>query len=240
MSELSYPPPPPPPPPPPAAAPASEFDFAKPFTYVFEDPRWLTKILIGGLFYLAMFFIVGAFFILGYLARLTRNVIAGERYPLPEWDDLGEFFAEGARLIVVGILWMLPFFALVAMIVVPAIAAGATNNDALKLFSTGLSGCVALLIVVFSLAMMVIMPASLLFAMVEQRIGAAFEFGRIWRFIRANVGNYLMAVVVYLIARFIGGFGVALLCIGVIFTAFWSFLITAYGFAQAYRLSLRR
>jgi hypothetical protein len=27
-----------------------------------------------------------------------------------------------------------------------------------------------------------------------------------------------------------------LLCIGVIFTGFWSFLITAHGFAQAYRL----
>jgi hypothetical protein len=47
-------------------------------------------------------------------------------------------------------------------------------------------------------------------------------------------------VVVYLIARFLGGFGVALLCIGVIFTGFWSFLITTHAFAQVYRLSSGR
>jgi len=79
------------------------------------------------------------------------------------------------------------------------------------------------------------MPASLLFATVEQRFGAAFEFGRIWPFIKANIGNYMLAIVVYLIARFIAGLGIVLLCIGVIFTGFWSFLIMTHGFAQVYR-----
>ena len=73
----------------------------------------------------------------------------------------------------------------------------------------------------------------------EQRFGAAFEFARIWQFIKANIGNYLLAVVVYMIARFLAGFGIALLCIGLIFTGFWAFLITAHGFAQVYRLSKR-
>src|SRR5687768_15580892 len=71
MSDTQYIPPPPPPPPPsmtggtlpPPPAPGTQFDFGKPFTYVFDDPRWLQKILIGGLFYLAGFLIVGWFFI---------------------------------------------------------------------------------------------------------------------------------------------------------------------------------
>ena len=86
MSEGQAPPPPPnvppptepPPPEPPSAVPPSavppsnvatrpQFDFGKPFTYVFDDPRWLNKILIGGLFYLAGFFLIGWFFILGYV-----------------------------------------------------------------------------------------------------------------------------------------------------------------------------
>ena len=71
----------------------------------------------------------------------------------------------------------------------------------------------------------------------EQRFGAAFEFRRIWPFIRQNIGNYLLAIIVYLIARTLGGVGTFLLCIGVIFTGFWSFLITAHGFAQVYRLA---
>src|SRR5256885_15302463 len=97
MSEVNaYPPPPPPPPPSRPASPA--FDFIQPFAFVFQDERWVTKVLLGGLFYLAGFFIVGIFFILGYCARLARNVIAGVEKPLPEWDDLGVYFTDGVKV----------------------------------------------------------------------------------------------------------------------------------------------
>jgi hypothetical protein len=239
---LSAPPPPPPPPPvmPPPVSTGPQFDFGKPFTYVFDDPRWVQKILIGGLFYLAGFVIIGWFFILGYMARVTRNVITGQQVPLPEWDDLGEFFSEGARLVGVGLVYAAPFIVFAMIFIVPAAVLSGVDNEGLQVLGSGISGCVSCLFVPLSLAVMVFMPASLLFAIVEQRFSAAFEYARIWAFIRANIGNYLLAVVVYLIARFIGGFGVILLCIGVIFTGFWSMLITAHAFAQVYRLALKR
>jgi hypothetical protein len=244
MSELSYvPPSPPPPPPPPPAAPADakpQFDFAKPFTYVFEDPEWVQKILLGGLFYLAGIFIVGWFFVLGYMARTTRNVIAGVARPLPQWEDLGSFFNEGLRLFGVIVVYILPLVVLAFAIMVPAGILSGIDNEVAQFFGSTLSGCIACLFVPISLAVTFFLPASLLFAAVEQRFGAAFEFRRIWPFIKGNIGNYLLAVVVYLVARFIGGFGIILLCIGVVFTAFWSFLITAHGFAQAYRLSTQK
>lgn len=240
MSDAQYIPPPPPPPtlpPPPAVSSAPQFDFAKPFTYVFDDPRWLQKILIGGLFYLAGFLIIGWFFIFGYLARVTRNVIAGAQTPLPEWDDLGAFFNEGLRLFAVLLVYIVPMIGIAMMIMIPAGILGSFDNEGLNALGSGMAGCLSCLIVPLSIAMMIFMPASLLFAVREDRFGAAFEFGRIWAFIRANIGNYLLAVVVYLIARFLGGFGIALLCVGVIFTGFWSFLITVHAFAQVARLS---
>lgn len=244
MSDLQYTPPqppePPPPPPPPPAVPATQFDFGKPFTYVFDDPQWLQKILIGGLFYLAGFLIIGWFFVLGYAARVARNVINGEQTPLPEWEDLGGFFTEGLRLVAVALVFILPFISIVMMVLIPASILDSVDNEALSAFGSGLAGCLSCLIVPLSLLVLFFMPASLLFAAVEQRFGAAFEFGRIWPFIRENVGNYLLAIVVYLIARFIGGFGFVLLCIGIIFTGFWSILITAHAFGQVYRLAPRR
>jgi hypothetical protein len=245
MSDVQYTPPPPPPPPPPAApvppAPAGPaFDFGKPFTYVFDDPRWMQKILIGGLFYLAGFLIIGWLFILGYVAQVARNIVAGNPLPLPEWDDLGGFFNEGARLFGVALVWISPFILFVAVFIIPAAIMHEVDNEALQLLGSGISGCVSCLIVPFSLAVMLFMPASLLFAAMERNFSAAFDFSRIWAFIRANIGNYLLAVVVYLIARFLGGFGVILLCIGVIFTGFWSFLITTHAFAQVYRLAVKR
>jgi hypothetical protein len=238
MSDVQSVPPPPPsaPPPPPVGAPA--FDFGKPFTFVFDDPRWLPKILVGGLFYIAAMVIVGWFFIMGYLAQMTRNVIRGDAYPLPEWENLGEFFNEGLRLVGVVLCWILPIVLLVLAFIVPAIIFGAADSDGMNALGSGLSGCMACLIVPLSLAITFFMPASLLFAIVEQRFGAAFEFGRIWPFIKTNIGNYLLAIVVYLIARMLGGFGIALLCVGVVFTAFWAFLITGHAFAQVYRLAV--
>jgi hypothetical protein len=242
MSDVQYTPPPPPPPPPPVVPPtppaAPQFDFAKPFSYVFDDPRWLQKILIGGLFYLAGFLLVGWFFLLGYVAQVTRNIIAGDPRPLPEWDDLGGFFSEGARLIGVMLLYFFPLLILGLMFIFPSIALDTIDNEAVQAIGGVTMGCLSCLLVPLWLAVFLFLPGSLLFAMVEQRFGAAFEFGRIWRFIRANVGNYLLAILILVIARFIGEAGIGVLCIGVIFTGFWSLLISAHGFAQVYRFRL--
>lgn len=205
--------------------------------FLFEDPEWVTKIAVGGLFYLAGFLIIGWFFIFGYVARLTRNVVAGNPRPLPEWDNLGEYFNEGLRLFGVAFVYMLPLIGLGIMMIFPAMIADAADSEVLHAIGGLGVGCIALLYIPLTLAMIFFLPASLLFVCVEQRFGAAFEFGRLWTFIKQNIGNYVLAVVVYLIARMLGSVGIALLCIGVIFTGFWSFLITAHGFAQVYRLA---
>jgi hypothetical protein len=236
MSEAVATPAPPPPPFPPAPP---SFDFGKPFSFVFDDPRWLQKILIGGLFYIAGFILIGWFFIMGYIAQTTRNVISGLETPLPEWENIGNFFSEGARLIGVVVCYILPLMFLIMLFIVPAIVSDVADSNAGEALSGGMAGCMACLIAPMALAITFFLPASLLFAIVEQRFGAAFEFGKIWAFIRANIGNYLLAIVIYLIARFLAGFGVMLLCIGVVFTGFWSFLIMAHGFAQAYKLAPR-
>src|SRR5437899_12800475 len=105
-------PPPPPPPPPPVRPSGPSFDFARPFTFTFEDPRWVQKVLLGGLFMLASVFIVGSFFLYGYLARLARNVIAGLQHSLPEWDELGELFSEGLRLFCLALTYTLSLLGL--------------------------------------------------------------------------------------------------------------------------------
>lgn len=233
-------PPPPPPPPPPTEPVTTQFDFGRPFTFVFDDPQWLQKILIGGLFYLAGFLLVGWPFILGYAARLARNVVSGVARPLPEWDDLGGYFSEGLRMVAVALVYIIPFVMIAVMVMIPTAILDSMDNDVLSAMAGIVGGCFSCLLVPLSLLMILFMPASLLFAAVEQRFNAAFEFGRIWPFIRENIGNYLLAVVVYLIARFLGGFGVLLLCVGVIFTGFWSILITTHAFAQVYRLASKR
>lgn len=200
----------------------------------------MQKVLLGGLFILASIFIIGAFFVYGYLARLIRNVIAGMTHPLPEWDDLGEYFGEGLRLFAVALVYVLPLIALVIAFVVPSIVADSVDNEVLRNISGAMATFVWCLIFPLSLAVSIWLPGALMFAVVERRFGAAFEFAQIAAFIKGNVGNYLLAFVVWLVVRMIVPFGFILLCVGIIFTSFWSLVVAGYAFAQVWRLAPAR
>jgi hypothetical protein len=232
------PPPPPPTPPPPATPPRSGFDFVRCLSFVFEDPAWLKKILLGGVFYLLGFLIIGWFFLLGYGARLTRNVIAGVPRPLPEWDDLGEYFGEGIKLFLVAFLYALPFLVLGLGIAIPmGVMSNFSRDQNVSNLAGGLVGCVWCLFAPLILIVSLWVPAALLRVIVTRDFGAGFQFGAIWLFLKQNAGNYLLAVVVHLVANFAAQFGVILLCVGVIFTAFWSLCVSAYAFAETWRLA---
>ncbi len=200
----------------------------------------MQKILLGGIFVLASIVIVGIFFIYGYFARLVRNVIDGVQYPLPSWDDLGEYFTEGLRLFAVGIVYLLPIIALWMMFILPMIAMEVTDNETFRDAADLMSSCLACLLAPIGLCLAVWLPAALLMAIVDRRFGAAFEFGRIWNFLKANAANYALAYIAWLVARFAVPFGFFLCCVGIIFVFFWSLCVGAYSFGQTYRLSLQR
>jgi hypothetical protein len=195
---------------------------------------------MGGLFMLASVFIIGAFFVYGYLAKLVRNVIAGEPHPLPEWDDLGEYFSEGLRMFGVALVYTLPFIVLMFIFIVPSIIAEAADSDALRNLGGGMAACVWCIAFPLGLAMALWLPGALLFTAVERRFGAGFEFAQIAAFIKANIGNYLLAFVVWLVVRLIVPFGMILLCVGIFFTGFWSLVVATYSFAQVWRLAPSR
>ncbi|HVT44362.1 MAG TPA: DUF4013 domain-containing protein, partial [Thermoanaerobaculia bacterium] len=180
--------------------------------------------------------LIGYVFLLGYLARLVRNVVAGLERPLPDWTELGEYFAEGLKLLAVGFLYMLPIVALIVAFGVPSAVLGGVWDERVgeALFSTVLCFTVPL-----GFLVMLVLPAALLRVITLRRFSAAFEFQQIYDFIRRNFVNYLLAIVTYLVANFAAQFGVILCCIGVIFTGFWSLVVTMYGFAQVCRLDSR-
>lgn len=78
------------------------------FSFAFQDPAWLRKILILAVMFLIP--IVGWLIIGGYLLRLLKNAIEGVPNPLPEWDNWGGDFAGGLKLLVVGFVWGIPLW----------------------------------------------------------------------------------------------------------------------------------
>lgn len=219
------------------AAPRTSIDFARPFTFVFEDPQWPVKIVIGGLFYIAAMFIVGIFFILGYLGRMTRNIVAGNPRPLPEWNDLGEYFAEGFKLSVVALVYSLPIVLVVFVLVIPLILLeGRQGEEAAGMMAS----CMMMAVIPLGLLASLLIPAALVRGMAENRPFAGLEISQVMGFIRGNLTNYLIAIMIYILSSFLSQLGVILLCVGVFFTAFWAQVVSTAAFADAYRLSVRK
>jgi hypothetical protein len=230
-----------------APAPSGTMDFGRAFTSVTEDPDWIKKVLIGGAFVLLSSVLVGIPFVLGYFARTLRNVVAGAARPLPEWDDLGGIFSEGLRLAAVYLVYVIGVFlvfgALGCLIASPAmLLSGARSAEFDPSRAIGaISGlAMAALYGVFmlaSLALAVYLPAALARTALRGTVADGFDWRANVEFIRANLGNYLLSLVVYLAASLVAQLGIVLCCVGIFPAMFWAYLVFANALGQTARLS---
>jgi len=215
-------------------------DIGRAFAFVFDDPAWVKKVLIGGLITLAGFIIplIPGFIVYGYMLEIMRRVYLGESEGLPEWDDIGGYLGRGFFLTVALFVWLLPALLLSGCAVTAIIlAGGSSENDAVA----GLSGLVAfclfgaifLVILIWAVAFLPVVAARYA---VERRFGTMFAFGEIFAEVRrAGVGMLLLLLLIVLIASFIGQLGIIACFIGVVFTSFYSNLVIAHGAGQVYR-----
>ncbi len=223
--------------------PAGTVDFGRSFTFVAEDPDWIKKILIGGAFTLLSALLVGIPFVLGYFARTLRNVVEGAPRALPEWDDLGGFFNEGLRLAVVYLVYAVGGLLVAAipgcLLMLPAMIASGSRHGADAAAALGMLGMMAFygLTMLFSLAMLVYIPAALVRVALRGAIADGFAWQGILAFIRTNLGNYLLSLLIYLLAAFLAQFGFLLCCVGLFPAAFWSYLVLAVALGQTVRLN---
>ena len=223
-------------------APGGTIDFGRAFTFVTEDPDWIRKILIGGAFTLASGLLVGIPFVLGYFARTLRNVADGSARPLPEWDDLGGLFNEGLRLAAVYLVYVVGGMIVAALpgclLMFPAMLASSSRHGQGATAALAALGMVAFygLMMLLALLQLVYLPAAMTRVALRGTIQEGFAWQPIVGFIRANVGNYLLALLMFLVAGFLSQFGLLLCCVGIFPATFWAYLVLASGLGQTVQL----
>lgn len=224
------------------AAPGSggTLDFGRAFSFVTEDPDWIKKVLLGALFYFGASLLIGAPFVAGYALRVIARTARGEARPLPEWDDFGGLFVEGLKAIglylACALVFLLPVgvlgcaFALMAGGLSKAAPSGAGEGLAaigiLGLYGVGL---------VLMLALAIYLPAAFIRLALLGRFGVGFEVGENVALIRRNLGNYALAVLVYLAASIAAVFGYCLCLVGVFATSFWAICSGAWALGEVAR-----
>ncbi len=222
-------------------------DFGRAFRFVFDDPDWVKKVLMGSLFTLLGVFVIGGVFLAGYIARLIQRAARGEARPLPDWDDLGDLFSSGLRILGAYLahlfVVLLPLLGVAFFSIVLAGGAASASQEAAEGLGT-LAGIAMLGAYAFMmlgmLALLVYFPAALTRVALSERFGAAFEVQANIAFIRRNPMNYMLAIVFYLVANFAAQFGVLLCCIGVLPASFWSVCVFGFSLGETARLGGER
>lgn len=216
-------------------------DIGRSFTFMFDDEDWLKKLAIGGLLVLLsaipLLNIFTALVVAGYALRVMQNVSKGVDTPLPEWDDWGGDWMKGLMVTLAFLIFALP-----------NIVIGGASGIASSFLQNGMSSdaeafagiCIAglsCLSALWGLLLVVYMPsATLKYAELEE-FSAFFKFGENLAFVRDNLGNYIVAILLTIVAAILSGFGVILCVIGVFFTAFWSSLVQPHLFGQVKALA---
>lgn len=144
--------------------------------YPTEHDDWMKTILIGGVLSIFGFLLIPIIPVYGYIVRVLKRRLAGEKRP-PTFDDWGELFGDGVRVLVIGIVYML----------VPAIVGAVTVGGSILAMATETRGGVAtgmaglafgfLLTFVLSLVFGYVAVAAIVTFAREDRLGAAFDFG---------------------------------------------------------------
>jgi len=207
-------------------------EIGKAFTYVFEDEKWINKVLIGGLFALASYVLVGIPFLLGYFLQTMRNVMNRVERPLPEWDDLGGKFKEGLIMALIYIVWLIPIWVLLCLTSLVTAIAG--NSYEAAGFVTAVSLIVNCLSVLYGIFLAIVAPAILIRYALNPQFRTGFEFAEIFDFVKRNIGNIIIAVLLGWVASLVASLGMILCVIGVLFTYFWAMMVSANLYGQVY------
>lgn len=205
-------------------------NFIKAFTYIFDDPHWLEKLVIPLL--VTLIPVIGWMVAAGYLLRVTRNVAEHQIEPLPELE-FGADLGRGFNVFVANLLYALPILLVSTLLFLPLFL---TNNGSnIPFFAIALAIFAGLLILLYALFMMIIMPVVKANLAVKGRIGAAFEFKEIFRMLGNNFTAWLIVIGGTILCNaIIAPLGGILLIIGAIITGFYAQLIIAHLTGQAY------
>jgi hypothetical protein len=194
-------------------------ELGKSFTYIFQDKRWPTKLLLG---WLVSIVPILNFAFTGYIPQTIRNVEGKMEEPLPEWDDFGKKFVLGFFLWVAGIIYSIPIIIVASLSIIPLALAGNSSSDVVGALVAGTGVVVACLIIIYGLLLSLLLPALNINLARKGTFGSVFQIGEFFRIFRSHTGDYLVAWIMTLVWSIaigvVGGLLIAFLmiipCIG--------------------------
>lgn len=230
--------------------PSVTMEYMRSFHYVFENPNWLTNVLMTGLCLLstAVIPIVGQLAIHGYqfeiLEALHRK--PGSQYPDFDMNRIVDYLLRGLWVFLVTFvvgLAMLPVLLGVVVLCMLLVggAGAAAGEDGAGVAVMVLMPILFLVAIPFGVVMQMITVPFMLRAGLTQDFGASFDFGFAKQFIGNTWKELILSGLFLAVAGILLYFvGAAMICIGVFFTVSIAMLMQAHLGLQLYELHLAR
>jgi len=208
-------------------------DIGKAFSFVFEDERWVSKVLLGGVLLLIP---IVNFAVFGYMLKVAQNVAQGNPRPLPEWREFGDHFMRGLHWFAIQIVYQLPtiiLYALFFCVIVAAGGAAGSQRGGNGVGAVGVLGlCLVPLIFVLALAGAFLSYVAAGRYVVTNRLSEAFKFSEVIAGARGNLGPWLILLLVIILAGLVGSLGAIACGVGVLFTSFYAQCVIGHALGQ--------
>jgi hypothetical protein len=206
-------------------------DLSKAFSYMFDDPSWVTKVIIAALFMLLSVVGLGIFVLLGYFVELTQRVMRREQYPLPEWKDVGVKFVLGFKYFVVLFVYALPvIFLIIPLVLLAAITAITGSSQEMNAFVAIYTFGLILFLIPYILFYTILMPVITYKFALREKISDGLDIGGIVGDFKRNWQNTLVVGLIAVGLKTFAGIGILAFLIGIFFTLFYAYAVTGYLF----------
>ncbi len=230
-----------------------QLNWLEAFTFIRQDSRWKTKLLIGGALFIPLP-PLGWVLALGYRGLTGLRLLAGREPVLPPWQgNFGDMFRRGLKASGVILSHFAPFLLAYWFFVLPSWAAAVGYWSEILLFFGLIAFCPpiflpampivywwgynwvqftpfeALVLAVLFLGSFFILPASFVQVGLRGRYLDAFRVFSAWRFALGNLRVYLEAWLLSLVVSVLAVLSGVLMPWGL----FWSYLAILHAFTQA-------
>lgn len=168
------------------------------FTFPFKDPRWISKFAIGTLIYTFGILFIPGFIVSGYYYEIARRIIQERAAPaLPEWTDLGAYLANGLKMALVSLIYLLPVWLSFLPAAVMALLTNLeqTINLSAEFYLVGmlLSFGVMMLGMGLGIPLGIFNQAATNHMIAKGEFRAAFRVREWWSILRYNVLGFVLA-----------------------------------------------
>lgn len=207
---------------------SQSLDIGRALSFMFEDQEWIMKVITAIVIFCLSIFILPYFLLQGYVIEIIRRVGRNEQPELPAWEDWGKYFSEGFMAFIALFIYSLPMMILVCCFMMVIIAAGEEGGDEVAGFFVLLFCCVMIFAFLFQLGVYLIYYAGLVRYADSGDFNVFFQFGKLWGFVRQNLNNYGLALLIT--------FGTTMVASAVpILGSVWALLVTGHLFGQVLR-----